>query len=195
MTNKDTALELVKKYGLGQEDYYFLMDNMGVEKMIIKRTGIDKVHSQVGMIWQPVNVWVTPYGNKISVVLLGKGFLAGDAGIPTFTLVSVNPDNCQFPNYAEVAEKRCRHRLLLMLTGFYENNVFSEDESADFKQLNVKEEMKEVVEGIGEKLNDIDKLADMFKSVSESQKKKASESKKGKGGKGTVSADLETAQS
>ena len=36
----------------------------------------------------------------------------------------------------EMAEKRAMSRAVLKLTGFYELNVFSEDESEDFKKIN-----------------------------------------------------------
>jgi hypothetical protein len=38
----------------------------------------------------------------------------------------------------EMAEKRAMSRCVLKLTGFYEQGVFGEDESEDFKQTKTK---------------------------------------------------------
>lgn len=157
MSRRKLISELVAKYKLTEDDYYYMVEK-GMEKAIIRRSGIDKIQVAVGMIWQPVNVWVTPYGSKMAVVILGKGFLAGDGGLPEYTLVSVNPDNCRYPNIAEVAEKRCRHRLLLKVTDLYQHNVFSEEESDDFKMtLNQSQIVDEVVSEINGSLADVKK--------------------------------------
>ena len=50
------------------------------------------------------------------------------------TLASANSENCSNAYYVEMAEKRCRSRLILTLVGLYELGVFGEEESEAFKK-------------------------------------------------------------
>ncbi len=54
------------------------------------------------------------------------------------TLASANPENSKNPYYCEMAEKRCRSRLILTLAGLYELGVFGEDEMNNDSTSNVK---------------------------------------------------------
>lgn len=111
-------------------DFYVSEDEWGT-KIILRRPGIDKIEAQIGMNFTIENIQVVPYGDKVSVTILGRG-VADD--VVARTVVMTNPDNCTYPNYAEVAEKRCRHRLLLKLAHLYEHHIFSEIESDKFME-------------------------------------------------------------
>lgn len=106
-------------------DFYFSDDAWGT-KILIRRTGIDKLEIQANMSYTIESLQVVPYGAKVSVTILGKGIVDG---VVQRTVVMTNPDNCKYDNYAEVADKRCRHRLLLQLLRLYEHHIFSDIES------------------------------------------------------------------
>lgn len=106
-------------------DFYVDEDEWG-PKIIIRRTGIDKLEAQTRMNFTIESLQVVPYGDRVSVTIAGRGVIDNDVAR---TVVMVNPDNCTYPNYAEVAENRCRHRLLLKLTRLYEHHIFSQIES------------------------------------------------------------------
>ena len=117
--------KLLIDFKLEQSDFYVLKDQFG-DKIIIRRPGIDKIQRHLRMNFIIESIQTVPYGDKVCTTILGKGTIDGDS---TRTTASANPDNCSFSNFAEVAEKRCRHRLLLQLARLYEHDIFSESES------------------------------------------------------------------
>ena len=99
---------------------------------IITRTGIQKIEKGSGIKC------------KIDIVHSGPTFcnVTGTGttsdGVEYTTLASANQENCTNSYYAEMAEKRCRSRLILTLAGLYEQGVFGEDEAEAFDRNNVK---------------------------------------------------------
>lgn len=128
MTVDEKKKMLLVDYRLHNDDFYISRDEFG-DKLIIRRAGIDKIQAQVKMKFDIESMIVVPYGQKVCVTILGRAELDG---LVLRTVVHVNPDNCKYPNYAEVAEKRCRHRLLLQHTRLYEHHIFSEIESEEW---------------------------------------------------------------
>ena len=117
---------LLLDYKLDKNDFYVVTDEFG-DKIILRRTGIDKIQWSIKMKFAITSIQTVPYGAKVCVTIVSTGRL--EDGDYALTTACANPDNCDFPNYAEVAEKRCRHRLILQLARLYEHNIFSEVES------------------------------------------------------------------
>lgn len=162
--NKSIIRSLVKEYGLENSDYYFIVDD-GFEKCIIKRSGIDKIQIAMGMIFKIVNYQTVPYGSKMAITLVAKGFVPGDEGLPTETIVCVNPDNCKYPNYAEVAQKRAKSRILLELAELYQHNVFSEEESEKFvNTMDHAEKATAIINGVDKLINKENKSMDQLET-------------------------------
>lgn len=127
MTKDEKKKMLTLDYKLDPvEDFYVREDDEWGAKIIVRRTGIDKIERQIGMDFAIESLQVVPYGDKVCVTILGRA--VADSMV-TRSLVMTNPDNCTYPNYAEIAEKRCRHRCLLKLARLYEHNIFSQLES------------------------------------------------------------------
>lgn len=123
---------LTQTHKLDASDFYSTVENNGDNKLIIKRSGIDKLEKQNILKWRLENISTVPYSNKVCTTIV----LSGNIGMNSATTVaSANPDNCKFQNYAEVALKRSRHRLLLILLDLYQHNIFSDEESDTFELL------------------------------------------------------------
>lgn len=122
---------LIRDYGLDPDDFYVVNEKFG-EKTIIRRTGIDKLELQLGMTFNIESLICTPYGNKVNVIVYGSGRTKD--GDYVKALASANPDNCSYANYAETAEKRCRHKLILKLARLYQHDIFSQDEDESWSE-------------------------------------------------------------
>jgi hypothetical protein len=127
--NINQRKKLLLDFKLDSNDFFVSTDQFG-DKIIVKRSGIDKIERQVGMSFDILTMLQTPYKDRVCVTIYGVG-RTKDHDIAK-TTVTVNPDNCKFYNYAEVAEKRCRHRLLLKIAHLYEHNIYSDAESDEF---------------------------------------------------------------
>jgi hypothetical protein len=141
LSNKKKLLTVDYKLDPLVDFYVPAADAFGT-KIIVKRSGIDKIQHQLRMSFDILTILQTPYEGeiggkqKVCVTVYGKGVIkeAGRDFYVAKTTASANPDNCVYPNYAEVAEKRCRHRLILQLAHLYEHDIFSEIESDRFME-------------------------------------------------------------
>lgn len=122
----DERKKLLLDYKLSADDFYVITDQFG-DKILVSRPGIDKIQRMIKMSFTVESIQTVPYGDKCCTTILARG--GTPDGDVARTTASANPDNCSYPNYAEVAEKRCRHRLLLQLARLYDFNIFSEIES------------------------------------------------------------------
>tara|TARA_B100000900_G_C20499308_1_gene683013 strand:+ start:675 stop:1070 length:396 start_codon:yes stop_codon:yes gene_type:complete len=124
-TKKETLRRLFTENGLVQEDVY--KDKRGF--VIITRTGIDKIISKRGIkvAYEPIIMerdWVVlrcvaeMSENQSRVESFGECSKENTMGMAG-----------KFP--VAMAEKRAKSRAVLMLTGFYEEGVFGQDEMAD----------------------------------------------------------------
>jgi hypothetical protein len=128
-TKKESLRRLFVENGLVQEDVY--KDKRGF--VIITRTGIDKIISNrsIKVNYEPIIM------EKEWVVLrcyasMTKGGGIGETVVESFGECS--KENTmgmagKFP--VAMAEKRAKSRAVLMLTGFYEQGVYGQDEMAD----------------------------------------------------------------
>jgi len=128
-TKKETLRRLFKENGLVQEDVY--KDKRGF--VIITRTGIDKIISNrnINVAYEPIVMerdWVV----MRCIAEMVKGKQIGQTKVESFGESS--KENTmgmagKFP--VAMAEKRAKSRAVLMLTGFYEQGVYGQDEMAD----------------------------------------------------------------
>ena len=128
-TKKETLARLFKQNGLVKEDVY--KDKRGF--VIITRTGIDKIISNRGiqLEYEPIVMekdWVVM--RCTAQMVKGK-----DIGMTkTETFGEASKENTmglagKFP--VAMAEKRAKSRAVLMLTGFYEQGLYGQDEMID----------------------------------------------------------------
>lgn len=124
---KGLTAEAMKRYSLTDDDYYISSDESG-DKVILNRRGIDKVEKKIAMTLRIESIQTVPYGDKVCTTIVATG-RAGD--LTAQRIASANPDNVKGgqTNFAEIAEKRVRHRLLLSLADLYEHGIFSDVES------------------------------------------------------------------
>lgn len=97
---------------------------------IITRGGIQKIEKAAGI---KCTISIKDSGRDFCNVE-GVGETAD--GITYRTLASANEGNTQNKYFVEMAEKRCRSRIILTLVGLYELGVFGEDEADDFGKGN-----------------------------------------------------------
>ena len=124
-TRKEALARLFLANGLVKEDVY--KDKRGF--VIITRTGIDKIIANRGirLSYEPINM------ERDWVVLRCIGEMSeGQKRVESFGEAS--KENTmgmagKFP--VAMAEKRAKSRAVLMLTGFYEQGVYGQDEMAD----------------------------------------------------------------
>ena len=137
--------KLIKEFGVDATQIYKLASGFDF-KVIIKRQGMDRIEailSEKGWRFDVEFLHAHPYDNsdgmKKSYVFIKA--IASDGMVRISTTAGANPDNCLFPNYLEVAEKRARHRAILRASRLSELSVFSEEESAMFHEPDLGKEI------------------------------------------------------
>ena len=125
-TKEETLKRLFLENGLVKEDVY--KDKRGF--VIITRTGIDKIVSKqnIAIAYEPVIM------TQEWVVLKATGSLDGKNAKVVMSFGEASDSNLmgggkKFP--VAMAEKRAMSRVVLKLTGFYEQGVFGQDEIVD----------------------------------------------------------------
>jgi len=141
--NKEKLYKLYKNYELTPEDVY-----KHKHYLIVTRSGVEKIQSKANI---KINYEVVKVEKDFCVVkAIGtheefkngklKTLTIETFGSALFGYKSLNSkgkwqDNGTTQSWyvMEIAEKRAMSRIVLKLTGFYELNVFGEDEADDFK--------------------------------------------------------------
>ena len=122
-TRKDALRRLFEQNGLVQEDVY--KDKRGF--VIITRTGIDKIISnrKINITYEPIVMereWVVlrciASMSELKVESFGECSQENTMGLAG-----------KFP--VAMAEKRAKSRAVLMMTGFYEQGIYGQDEMMD----------------------------------------------------------------
>ena len=98
---------------------------------IITRSGIDKIQAANDI---KINYNLIFNSQDTKCVIIKATAKMGDKVIETFGEAA--PMNTQNSYPVAMAEKRAMSRACLKLAGFYENNVFGEDEADAFKRSN-----------------------------------------------------------
>ena len=98
---------------------------------IITRSGIDKIQAINDIQIKYELIFNSPDTKCIIIKATAR---MGDKVIETFGEAAPNNNQNSYP--VAMAEKRAMSRACLKLTGFYENNVFGEEESDVFNRNN-----------------------------------------------------------
>ena len=128
-TRKEALRRLYKENGLTEEDIY--KDKRGF--VIITRTGIDKIVSNrsIQLEYEPIVMerdWVV----LRCVAQMVKGKEVGMTKVESFGECSEENTMGLAGKYpVAMAEKRAKSRAVLMLTGFYEQGIYGQDEMMD----------------------------------------------------------------
>ena len=126
--NKSKLKELYVKYNLTKDDVF-----KHQHYIIISRSGIEKIQA-----FEKINISYEVVKCETNFAVIKASANVGDLKIQTFGSAlkgsSFKDGNTNSYYVMEMAEKRAMSRCVLKLTGFYELNVFGEDESEDFKR-------------------------------------------------------------
>lgn len=121
MQDLEFIRKIFKENGLGEGDFF-----KHKHYTIITRPGIEKIRINNGI---DIEFEVVGIGEKFAAVKgSGKKVENGSHIVEITSSASANPDTCRNGYYLEMAEKRLKSRLVLMLMEMYDGNVFGEDE-------------------------------------------------------------------
>ena len=125
-TKKDILNRLFKENNLTDEDVF-------KHKFynIITRSGVDKIQAKNDI---QITYNLIYNSNDLKFIIIKATATMGDQLIETFGECS--PQNNQNSYGVAIAEKRAMSRAVLKLAGFYQHQVFGEDESDAFKRSN-----------------------------------------------------------
>ena len=125
-TKTDILNRLFKENNLTEEDVF-------KHKFynIITRSGVDKIQAKNEI---DITYDLIYNSNDLKYIIIKATAKMGDQVIETFGECS--PQNNQNSYGVAIAEKRAMSRAVLKLAGFYQHQVFSEDESDAFKRSN-----------------------------------------------------------
>ena len=125
-TKKDILNRLFKENNLTEEDVF-------KHKFynIITRSGVDKIQAKNDI---EIRYDLIYNSNDLKYIIIKATATMGDQVIETFGECS--PQNNQNSYGVAIAEKRAMSRAVLKLAGFYQHQVFGEDESDSFKRSN-----------------------------------------------------------
>ena len=98
---------------------------------IITRSGVDKIQAKNDI---QIRYDLIYNSNDLKYIIIKATAKMGDQVIETFGECS--PQNNQNSYGVAIAEKRAMSRAVLKLAGFYQHQVFGEDESDAFKRSN-----------------------------------------------------------
>ena len=127
---KETKQEILNRLfienNLSDEDYF-----KHKFYTIITRSGIDKIQAANSI---EINYDLIFNSQDTKCVIIKATAKMGDKVIETFGEAAPNNNQNSYP--VAMAEKRAMSRACLKLAGFYENNVFGEEESDVFTRNN-----------------------------------------------------------
>jgi hypothetical protein len=125
-TKTDILNRLFKENNLTEEDVF-------KHKFynIITRSGVDKIQAKNEI---DITYDLIYNSNDLKYIIIKATAKMGDQVIETFGECS--PQNNQNSYGVAIAEKRAMSRAVLKLAGFYQHQVFGEDESDAFKRSN-----------------------------------------------------------
>jgi len=128
--NREKLNELYIKYKLAR-DTDFWQKTIGDKTFtIVTRTGIEKIQNQ-----EQINVTYEAVVTEKDFAVVKAIASKDNKKIETYSsALKGSSGNCFTSYVVEMAEKRAFARAVLKLTDFYQENVFGEDESTEFKQ-------------------------------------------------------------
>ena len=127
---KETKQEILNRLfienNLSDEDYF-----KHKFYTIITRSGIDKIQASNNI---EITYNLEYNSTDCKCIIIKAAATMGDKAIETYGEASPSNNSNSYP--VAMAEKRAMSRACLKLAGFYENNVFGEDEADAFKRSN-----------------------------------------------------------
>jgi hypothetical protein len=173
MKHEEIIAKIIRDYGIESHQIYKIIDGWDF-KVILRKQAVDRIESILmlkGWRFDISCVQAPPYSDKAYPIVQAIAINEeGTNWMKISTLAGANPDNCMFPNYVEVAEKRARHRVILRAARLSELNVYSEEESHDFIPKNKGEEIAGKV--VEKSYNYTDKIAAFDKNKLDRELKK-----------------------
>jgi len=128
--NKEKLKELYEKYNLVLKSDFWTKKMGGKTFTIVTRSGIEKIQNQ-----EQINVSYEAVVTEKDFAVVKAIASRGNKQMETYSsALKGSGGNCFTSYVVEMAEKRAFARAVLKLTDFYQENVFGEDESDDFKQ-------------------------------------------------------------
>ena len=128
--NKEKLKELYDKYNLELKTDFWTKKMGGKIFTILTRTAIEKIQNK-----EQINVTYEALVTEKDFAVVKAIASKDNNRMETYSsALKGNGGNCFTSYVVEMAEKRAFARVVLKLTDFYQENVFGEDESAEFKQ-------------------------------------------------------------
>jgi hypothetical protein len=128
--NREKLNELYVKYKLAKDTDFWQKTIQSRTFTIVTRSGIEKIQNQ-----EQINVIFEAVVTEKDFAVVKATAIKDNKRIETYSsALKGSGGNCFTSYVVEMAEKRAFARAVLKLTDFYQENVFGEDESADFKQ-------------------------------------------------------------
>jgi len=125
---RDRLRDLAAKYSLGSEDFFKVHNSA-----IVTRTGVEKIasHANITLAYEVIHINLQA---KEACVKCTAFRADGEEVISAESFGESAPYNTKAPYPVAMAEKRAKARAILQLTEFYQEGVYAEDESDDFKK-------------------------------------------------------------
>jgi len=128
--NREKLNELYMKYSLAKDTDFWQKTIRDRTFTIVTRSGIEKIQNQ-----EQINVTYEAVVTEKDFAVVKATASKDNKQIETYSsALKGSGGNCFTSYVVEMAEKRAFARAVLKLTDFYQENVFGEDESAEFKQ-------------------------------------------------------------
>lgn len=144
VTIADKKAYMMRMYGLVGNQMYEKND-----KLLITRSGCDKIMEDNYIVTKLVNIQVVPYKDEVFVSCVCEGGIPGSGRVIT-TIASASPDTVEHghKHYAEIAESRCRHRILFKALDIWQLDIMPSDGfiSEAPKQETIMSEAKQMYE-------------------------------------------------
>lgn len=128
MTKDEKLRMLFDQNNLEKEDI-FVLEKGGKKMPIVTRTGVQKIQSNNNISVEYQLVYHSPDMKHVIIKAIGY---CGNKKAETFG--ECTPENNKNPYPVAMAEKRALSRVVLTLSELYQEGVFGEEESEDFKQ-------------------------------------------------------------
>jgi hypothetical protein len=144
MMDIEKRKSLLMAFGVGLDEMFvFKSEDSNRKLLIVRRTGIDKLESEMKCRFNYKSVTESSYkeGCNVTVVMTADTMYRADGDTPRVTqaIGSANPDTVR--NFgaskasafiADIAAKRAKHKCILRLADLSQHDIYSEDESDDF---------------------------------------------------------------
>jgi len=125
---RDRLRDLAAQYSLGSEDFFKVHNSV-----IVTRTGVEKIASiaNISLSYEVIHINLEA---KEACVKCTAFRADGEEVVSAESFGESAPYNTKAPYPVAMAEKRAKARAILQLTEFYQEGVYAEDESDDFKK-------------------------------------------------------------